>query len=175
VGAIAGKINAVNREAHLGSDEHDPWAARPKLVAYARSVGAPADDAEDIVQEAFARLMAAQRANITIDSEEAWLFTTAHRLTIDQWRRRRLFAQVVERLRIRDSARPDVDAPADPDDTVWAAVGQLPRQQRAAIFLRYRGDLDYRTIGQVLNVSESAARSYVTKGLDELEQRIGSA
>ena len=57
---------------------------------------------------------------------------------------------------------------------MWNAVDTLPARQRAAIYLRYRADLDYATIADVLAVSESAARSYVTKGLKRLELRLGS-
>jgi RNA polymerase sigma factor (sigma-70 family) len=159
----------------VGAD--DPFAGDPResrLWAYAVSIGAPPDDAADTVQDAFLRLSQAQRDGQTVENPMSWLFTTVHHLVVDEARRRSSFARAISRLAgLRDSRTAAVP-PAEPTDEVWSAVDRLPVRQRAAIYLRYRADLDYASIGNVLDVTESAARSYVAKGLKQLERLLSS-
>ena len=63
-------------------------------------------------------------------------------------------------------------APALPDDEVWDAVRSLPPRQRAAILLRYAGDLSHREVGTVLGCSEEAARRSAHEGLKRLRQEV---
>jgi DNA-directed RNA polymerase specialized sigma24 family protein len=44
-------------------------------------------------------------------------------------------------------------------------VRRLPEKQRAAVALRFAADLDYATIGDVIDCSEAAARQNVRAGL----------
>lgn len=53
-------------------------------------------------------------------------------------------------------------------DPVWDAVGLLPDKQAAAVTLRFRGDLTHREVGEVLGMSEDAARRNVFEGLKRL-------
>jgi RNA polymerase sigma factor (sigma-70 family) len=158
-----------------GSDDllaDDPRESR--LWAYAVSIGAPPDDAADAVQDAFLRLSQAQLEGQTVENPVAWLFTTVHHLVVDEARRRSAFVRAISRLAgLRDSRLAAVP-PGEPTDEVWSAVDLLPVRQRAAIYLRYRADLDYASIANVLVVTESAARSYVAKGLKQLERLLSS-
>jgi RNA polymerase sigma factor (sigma-70 family) len=47
-------------------------------------------------------------------------------------------------------------------------VRKLPAKQRAAVALRYAGDLPHDEIGHVLGCSEEAARRNVHEGLKKL-------
>lgn len=145
-----------------------------RLWAYAISLGASRDDAADAVQEAFVRLAVAMTGDKPIENTNGWLYTTVHRLVMDQARQRSLLQRSLARLSSFRESRMSIDPPEASSDEVWSAVDALPARQRAAIHLRYRADLDYATIANVLAVSESAARSYVTKGLKRLELRLGS-
>jgi DNA-directed RNA polymerase specialized sigma24 family protein len=44
-------------------------------------------------------------------------------------------------------------------------VRRLPEKQRAAVTLRFAGDMDYRVIGSMIDCSEAAARQNVRAGL----------
>ena len=83
----------------------------PMLEKVRRAVirrGADADDAEDIVQEAFARLQA-YRQGSTVTNEEAFLMRTALNLGRDHARRRKIAPFIdcgLELERIFDSAPP---------------------------------------------------------------------
>ena len=161
IGAAAGVSH--ERLAHLEA----------RLWAYAVSIGVPRDDAADVVQEAWSRLVLAQNGQSRPADEKAWLFAVVHRLAVDGARRRSALRRAMARLSSLRESRAAEAAPGEPDDEVWSAVDSLPARQRAAIYLRYRGDLDFTSISTVLGITEGAARSYVTKALDELERRLG--
>ena len=158
----------LTSEDHVVADERER-----RLFAYAVSLGATRDDAADAVQEAFVRLTQALLDSDSPRSGDAWLFATVHHIVIDQARRRSALSRAVARLAgLRDS-RAYADPPTSPADHVWAAVDALPVRQRAAIYLRYRGDLEYESIATVMGITESAARSYVAKALQRLQERLG--
>src|SRR5574337_397953 len=144
-----------------------------RLWAYAISLGVPRDDAADLVQDAFVRLSRTRVDGQEIPSEDAWLFVTVHRLSVDHWRRGVGLRRALARLSGFRESRGSVDPPEPESDVIWKAVDTLPPRQRSAIYLRYRSDLDYAAIGRVLEVTESAARSYVAKGLRALERTLG--
>jgi RNA polymerase sigma-70 factor (sigma-E family) len=64
-----------------------------------------------------------------------------------------------------------VDPWADgPDPELWARVGQLPRQQRAAVVLRYYEGLDDAEIAAALGCREATVRAHVSRGLAALRR-----
>ena len=152
---------------HLANEDGVLDERERRLFAYAVSLGASRDDAADAVQEAFVRLSQAVLQNDSRRSSDAWLFATVHHFVIDQARRRSALLRAIARLAgLRDS-RTSASPPNGPADDVWAAVDALPARQRAAIYLRYRGDLEYESIATVMGITPSAARSYVAKALQE--------
>ena len=119
------------------------------LALYVRQLG----DADDLVQEAFVRLMRqpTEPANV-----RAWLVTTLRRLAID--RRRSIF----RRLR-RERAKapspwfePSVAATLDGRD-VAALIDTLLPRQREVVVLRLWNDLTFADIAAALGVSDSTA------------------
>ena len=125
-----------------------------------------ADEADDCLQET---LIAALRAYPGFDgaNPRAWLLTIARRKAIDESRsaKRRPTA-----LTEPDSIAgpPPAEAPAE---ELWAAVGELPPKQRAAVVLRFAVDLRYREIGEAIDCSEAAARRSVHEGIKSLRTR----
>ena len=69
---------------------------------------------------------------------------------------------------------PDVAVPAEsePTDGVWERVRELPPKQRAALLLRFAGDLSHREVAAALGCSEEAARRSAHEGLKKLRQEI---
>jgi RNA polymerase sigma factor (sigma-70 family) len=64
-------------------------------------------------------------------------------------------------------------APHEPrDDGVWERVHALPPKQRAAVLLRYAGDLSHREVAAAIGVSEEAARRSAFEGLRKLRQEM---
>jgi RNA polymerase sigma factor (sigma-70 family) len=145
----------------LDAHRDDVWRF---LVA---SVGR--DAADDCFQETF---MSAMRAYPTtrIENPRAWVLTIAHRKALDHHRAR-------ARRPVPVGAVPDAPAPAEAGshgraDGVWAQVADLPPKQRAALLLRFAGDLSHREVAKALGCSEEAARRSTHEGLKRLREEL---
>ena len=55
-----------------------------------------------------------------------------------------------------------------PDPQLWAQLRRLPRQQRAAVVLRYWEGLSDSEIGDVLDCRPGTVRAHVSRGLAAL-------
>jgi RNA polymerase sigma factor (sigma-70 family) len=144
-------------------DEH-----RDDLYRFLRASVGP-HEADDCFQETF---IAALRAypRLRADSNlRGWLFTIAHRKALDSHRARGRRAIPVESLP-ESVGEPLMNGAADPE--LWRAVGELPTKQRAAVLLRFAGDLAYREIGEATGTSEEAARRNVHEGLKKLREAL---
>jgi len=125
-------------------------------------------DAEDCFQETF---LAALRAYPEISDGRnlrGWLLTIAHRKAIDHHR-----ANGRRPLPVAEVAEAGVHDPEPPDaDGLWAAVAQLPPKQRAAVSLRYGGDLPHAEIAAALGCSTEAARRSLHEGIKRLRKEL---
>ena len=61
----------------------------------------------------------------------------------------------------------------DPSDrvAVWAAVDRLPPRQRAVLYLRYRADLSYEQISNVMGITSNGARNDASAATASLRKR----
>jgi RNA polymerase sigma factor (sigma-70 family) len=144
-------------------DEHRDDVYR-FLVA---SVGA--QEADDCFQETFLSAMRAYPRLRANSNTRAWVLTIAHRKALDSHRaRRRRPLPVAEPPEPRSSRPLLSNGAAEPDAELWSEVRRLPGKQRAAVALRYAGDLSHDEIGRVLGCSEEAARRNLHEGLKKL-------
>ena len=146
-------------------DEHGPAVHR-----FLRARIGP-DEADDCFQETFLAALAAYPRLPADANVRAWLMRIAERKAIDAHRARR-------RRPIPVASPPEEAAPGpgpEPADTaLWERVRALPAKQRAAIALRYAGDLAHAEIGEVIGCSEEAARQNVRAGLRRLREVMGT-
>jgi RNA polymerase sigma factor (sigma-70 family) len=145
----------------LDAHREDVWRF---LIA---SVGR--DAADDCFQETFLSAMRAY-PRMRQDNPRGWVLTIAHRKALDHYRARKRRAVPVGDL-------PEVAAPEAPesgDDGVWARVHALPDKQRAAVLLRFAGDLSHREVAKAMGISEEAARRNAFEGLRKLRQEMTS-
>ena len=123
-------------------------------------------EADDCLQET---LIAALRAYPRLrpgSNLRAWGMSIARNKAIDSARARGRRPVPVEGAGERLAA----PAPPELDGDVWAAVRELPPKQRAAVALRYAGDLPHRDVAAAMGVSEEAARRSVSDGLKRLRE-----
>jgi RNA polymerase sigma factor (sigma-70 family) len=142
-------------------DEH----REPVFRFLVASVGR--DGADDCFQETFLAAMKAYPRLRAQSNLRAWVMTIAHRKAMDHHRARARNAVPVEEV-------PEVathDAPL-PDEETWARVHGLPPKQRAAVLLRYAGDLTHAEVAVALDCSEEAARRSAHEGLKKLRQEM---
>jgi RNA polymerase sigma-70 factor (ECF subfamily) len=133
-----------------------------QLWSYARRLGVDGSTAEQLVQEAFARLLQVTKRGARPENIDAWLFRVVHNLAIDEHRRSR--PSPVRLIRTEDET--------DERLALWEEVDKLPEKQRAAIYLRYRADLDFAGVAFVLGITESGARANVFRALARLRERM---
>jgi len=142
-----------------------------ELWGLARHLGLSPEEAEDAVQETLLRLWAVLRDGADIERPDAWAFRSLYRLAMDRHRWRRRVGLLVGRLAAQPERRSTVDA-AD-RMAIWDAVEGLPERQRLAVYLRYRSDLPYEEIGEILGIAAPSARSHVSRALDALRVALG--
>ena len=135
-------------------------ASYRRLVAQAYAVAGDRVEAEDAVQEAFARAVAAGDRFRRLDNPEAWLRTVALNVLRRRWRRASLFRALTPRL-----ATP-ADVPGISEDHVAVVEGlrSLPFQQRETLALFYLGDLSVQEIAATLGVADGTVKSRLTRG-----------
>jgi RNA polymerase sigma factor (sigma-70 family) len=121
---------------------------------------------DDCCQEALRSALAAYPSLKDARNLRSWLFTIAHRKGIDHLRK--------ASREIASDAIPDVGRhDNDPHDAeLWSRVAALPTKQRAAVTLRYLGDMSYAEIALVVESSEAATRQSVRTGLESLRKEL---
>jgi RNA polymerase sigma factor (sigma-70 family) len=139
------------------------------LFGFVRRLGLSDEQADDAVQEVFARLLEEHRRGIAIANPRSWAYRAIYRLAMDQHRLRARIAALIGALGQRPT-RPSPDA--TDRIAVWGEVDRLPLRQRQVVYLRYRSDLEYEEIGHVLGITASAARSHATQAMATLRLRL---
>jgi RNA polymerase sigma-70 factor (ECF subfamily) len=151
-------------------------ALAPRLFGYLVGLIGDRAAAEDVLQQTFIRLHEARAHYVAGADPAPWIFTIAHRLALDELRRRRR-ARV--RLAVGDERLPEPRAELDgsgegvaevPDERIAVTLdllGQLPENQRIAIMLT---KVEGRSLAEAAEITGStvsaiklrAHRAYVT-------------
>lgn len=145
-------------------DEHGDVVLRYLRAAVGRQ------EAEDCWQETMLSALRAYPALRDARNLRGWLLRIAHNTAIDLHR-----ATARRALPMAEPPEPAVEDSATPEPELWRAVRHLPGKQRAAVTLRFAGDMDYRAIGIMIDCSEAAARQNVRAGLAAVRREWGHA
>lgn len=129
-----------------------------------------ADDAEDVAQEAMARLHRRFARFVAQDDAEKYLRATVCNLARSRWRRR----QVADRAAPRLVADPHTDPTAGTadSDAVAAALTTLSGRQRQVIVLRYWLQLNEAEIAETLGVSPGSVKVHASRGIRALKEAL---
>ena len=138
-----------------------------RLLGYARQMlGGAHHDAEEVVQDAFVRALAALRADEREMALKAWLYTIVRNRALDVLRR------PVRTTDLELHAPMLRDCTADPHDRVTRSedlhnlVGELkrlPERQRTALVMHELGGHSHEAIGRRLNVSTGGSKALVSR------------
>ncbi len=127
-------------------------------------------EAEDMAQEAFARLYANWSQIRDPERARSYLFSVAFNLARTRGRRRAALARVLPRLG-RDDPEPDPEAEAlraFADEATLSAVAELPSRQRACVILHYYADLSVIDTAAALGISTNSAKTHLKRALSAL-------
>ena len=106
---------------------------------------------------------------------EAWMYRIARDRVIDTYRRQARRKQAS--LDGHDVAVCDVDE-CEIDDTLRSMLERLNPEQRQVLLMRYRGDMTFAQIAEVMQRSEGAVKQLRKRGLEQLKthyQPVSSA
>ena len=146
-------------------------AARgPALLRLGWLLTSDAGVAEDLVQEALARLVR-HWDRVATGNPEAYARTAIRSIWVDSWRRRggRTLHLVAE---VPDRAQPDpVLEGSDTRRDVAAALGLLAPRQRAVLVLRFYEDLTETETARTLGCTVSTVKSQTREALQRLRER----
>jgi RNA polymerase sigma-70 factor (sigma-E family) len=127
--------------------------------------------AEDLVQEAFVRLMGRLGRIRNAEAVDAYLRRSVVNLARKHWRKRgseRAYLRGQGTSRAAPTAPPDVAA----RDELWDALSRLPYRQRAAIVLRFYEDLSEQQTARALGCAVGTVKSSVSRGLRQMREDL---
>ncbi|HEX2424688.1 MAG TPA: SigE family RNA polymerase sigma factor [Actinomycetota bacterium] len=126
--------------------------------------------AEDLVQEAFARLVGRLRHVRDPGAFGAYLRRTIVNLATSHFRRRGVERAYLERSAMALEAKTNPNE--ELDATMHDALLRLPQRQRAAIVLRFYEDLSDVQTAEILRCSTGTARSLVSRAMKTLRSDL---
>lgn len=127
-------------------------------------------EAQDVVQEAFARALARPRGLSDVDVPEAWLRTVAINVVRRRWRRRQLLDTIL--LRERPVQQLVAAAPGPERADLRDALTTLPRVYREVIVLHYLADLPVDEVAALLEVPVGTVKSRLSRGRTALAAQL---
>jgi RNA polymerase sigma-70 factor (ECF subfamily) len=145
------------------------------LNAFARSLVREREAAEDIVAEAYLRLVREAHAGRAPDDVRGWLYRVTANLVMSRGRRiavaRRFVAHLVDR---RTGESPEArHLRLDIEPGLRDALLALPADWRIAVVMAARG-ASGREIAEVLGRSEAATRTLLTRARQRLRERLAA-
>jgi RNA polymerase sigma-70 factor (ECF subfamily) len=154
---------------------------RPQLYAAAlRMTGNPAD-AEDLVQETYAKAYAAFHRFQQGTNLRAWLFRIQANTFFSEYRtRRRRPAEIpVDSVETTATGRAAIHRSAEeealerlPDSDVRRALLRLPAQMRTAVYLADAEGYPYREIAEIMSVPVGTVMSRLHRGRTRLREHL---
>ncbi|REF96959.1 RNA polymerase sigma-70 factor (ECF subfamily) [Asanoa ferruginea] len=132
-----------------------------RLVAQVYAFTSDLTEAQDVVQEAFARAIARPRGLADVDNPEAWLRTVAVNVVRRRWRRRKLLDTIM--LRDRPVAQTVEPAPGPERTDLRHALATLPAGFREVVVLHYYADLPVDEIATLLGVPAGTVKSRLSR------------
>ncbi|GIM91605.1 SigE family RNA polymerase sigma factor [Paractinoplanes toevensis] len=157
-----------------GADEDYVEYVKAKIPALRRLAYVLAGDphrADDLVQQTITTLFVKWRRAQTADNLDAYVRTMLVRTFLDEkrraWSRVRLFRDTPE-------PPPYEEGGAEDREVVRAALGQVPRRQRAVLVLRFFYDLPVEEVAGALGCSAGTVKSQTARGLATLRRLLGA-
>jgi RNA polymerase sigma factor (sigma-70 family) len=126
-------------------------------------------EAADLAQDTFLRLLSKERDLAPVREPRAYLTRVAHGLLVNQWRRRAIERAYLEALATQPPATiPSPEARALVIATLLeidALLRTLPYKVRTAFLLAQLDGLGYREIAERLDVSERMVKKYMAQAM----------
>ncbi|HET9223514.1 MAG TPA: sigma-70 family RNA polymerase sigma factor [Roseiflexaceae bacterium] len=167
---------AVGQDANAFAEIYRRYA--PALYAFFfRRVG-DANDAEDLTATTFSKMLTSLARYRERGRFEAWLFGVARHVLLDERRRRRTHIDLKTLApRLADPAPPPEAEVIRSEEArqLRALLAELPADQRAALVLRFFGDLSIDEIAALMGRSAGAVKMLIHRAMTTLRERYRQA
>jgi RNA polymerase sigma-70 factor (ECF subfamily) len=145
------------------------------LFAIAYGILQNREEAEDVVQDALVKAWKTRWRVRDPEKFPAWLATIARHRARDIFRKRRavpLSATTNEVIEPSSTAEPNG---VQLDQQLHSALAALPELHRAALTLRYFEEMDYRSMENILGLSNGALRGILSRALASMRKQLRPA
>ena len=174
-----GHLKLANGEAMPTAEEHATTAQlfadhRDRLQQYLRARLANEEDAAELAQEAYLRLLRVKRADL-IRHPQAYLFRIAHNLLHELYTGRRFDTEADVDLDLLQSADPSPHELAVLQarrQLIETAIQELSPKCRAALLLHWREGRTQAEIGECMKLSRQMVQKYLAQGLAHCQKRL---
>lgn len=138
-----------------------------RLVMQLYAYTADMAQAQDLVQEAFARAVPRWSRLCEYDDPVAWVRRVAWNLATSRWRQLRRFNAFARQYREEPVAEPSPDRVA-----INAALAELPPRQRKVVIMYYLADMPVAEIASHERLAEGTVKSWLYRARAVLAARL---
>ena len=141
----------------------------PRLRRFALSLTRHASNADDLVQNCLERALGSVADKRPDGDLRAWLFTILYRQFVDNHRRSRRYARMLEFFTGRDDTQPSTERTVLAQSTL-EAFDQLATEQRALLLWVSVEGLSYKQVAEILDVPIGTVMSRLSRARQALRQ-----
>ncbi|MEV6521877.1 sigma-70 family RNA polymerase sigma factor [Longispora sp. NPDC051575] len=141
-----------------------------RLVAQLYGLTGSFVEAEDVVQEAYARALTRPARFLAVANPEGWLRRTAFNVARTRYRRRWLFDQLARSRRI--GVAEQVPGVSPDRVALVAALARLNRGTREAVILHHLADLSVEDVAENLGVPVGTVKARLSRGRAQLARHL---
>ena len=142
----------------------------PRLaeIAHCEIRNLQTQDAEDICQDVFMKLLAKDYQFADPSAEKAWIIRTTINACKDHLR-----TSFWKRVAVLDEDY-DIPAPKEPESDLLPLVMELPKNYRISIYLHYYEGYQVKEIASILRKPENTVSAYLARGRKKLKSVLES-
>ncbi len=139
------------------------------------------DDAEDLVQDVFMRVVKGLKRYNEQEKFHLWLFRIAHNLLIDYWRKHRIKLESeiddTQSVFSKNVASKDIDPASalsnrELYDKLQDALDKLPASQKEVLLMRYFSGLSFEEISEINGTPIGTSLARAHRGLEKLKSML---
>lgn len=145
------------QQAHEWYEEY-----RTGIYRFALSLLRDPQQAEDVLQETFVKLLTGKFHAPTPGKEKAWLFRVARNLCFD-----------ILRKRIRDlELPPEIAAPPKENWEFLELISPLPQSEQEILSLKFIGGFTHKEIAKITGITVHAAKKRYERAIQKLRTEM---
>jgi RNA polymerase sigma-70 factor, ECF subfamily len=174
-------MDASEREQYRAAIRGDREAFEMIIRTHSRALFAIAygilqnrEETEDVVQDALVKAWKTRWRVRDPEKFPAWLATIARHRARDIFRKRRTVPLSTIDEVIEPSSPAELNG-SEVDQQLRSALATLPELHRAALTLRYFEEMDYRSIENILGLSNGALRGILGRALASMRKQLRPA